>query len=300
MSATTIADVINVARDMTITALDAGEPVAWLSRATGTPNHPYYGHLHAAVPVRRSANAPITGWVVRVKTQGPVWLLVSEQKSKPKPMTVRAAASRRSKAPNHGGVAWSTEAVRGAVLRSLAVVDPSNLPQQAVQPVPPPEDDQAAKKLASKAARLQRTAEAKEAFKAFEANSRNHALQNIHMFMLDVADMLIPKGSRATKRAARSTFRTSAPKLVMASRDGDSPFQPECARYFAFVIRRGLRRVGVVLPGTEVDPSQRGVLCVVVTLAPTDNDWANWLYRTRNATNTWKRAVESVAQELST
>lgn len=305
MSATTIADVINVARDMTITALDAGEPVAWVSRA-GAPYHHYGGHLHTAVPVRRSERETITGWVVRVNVAGSAWLLVRQS-------TARSAATKR------GGAAWSTAAVRGAILRSVAVVDPTTLPKQTIQPVLPPEDKKAKKgaaKPSKRAARPRRSDEAREALTdAMQADARLHALRvageahrnamlNLSWFLSDVAGVFARNsalahgsaGIRAPNRAPNfipPSIDRLRPRLLDDSQLEDSP------PYFACVVRRGNKRIGVVMPGTEVAYGERQHLrYVVVTAVPTGN-WGNDLYRTRSLLeNTWGRAVETAAEEL--
>lgn len=290
MSATTIADVINVARDMTITALDAGEPVAWVSRA-GAPYHRYGGHLHTAVPVRRSEHGPITGWVVRVNVAGSAWLLVRQS-------TARSAATKR------GGAAWSTAAVRGAILRSVAVVDPTTLPKQTIQPVLPPEDKKAKKGGAksSKRSSPRRSDEAREALTdAMQADARLHALRNLSWFLSDVAGVFARNsalahgsaGIRAQNRSSSASIERLGARLIDDSQLEDSP------PYFACVVRRGIKRIGVVMPGTDVAYGERQHLrYVVVTAVPTGN-WDNDLYRTRGLLeNTWERAVETAAEEL--
>lgn len=276
MSTTTIADVISVARDMTITALDAGEPVAWLSRVCA-PYHHYCGHMLAAVPLRLSPKEPVTGWVVRAQVQGGTgWMIV--------------LPSKPSRATKHGSVAWSTQAVRASVIRGVAVVDPGTLPKQALQPVPPPEDKKGKKGGPTKKAASKRTARRARAddLSVEEMDSASAAAARL-LLQWFRHDVVILGG------VSQPVEVVSIERIEASVDEGDSPV------YFAAIFQHGDKRCGVVMPGVSFRHQDRSlrVQWVVVTAVPTGN-WANDLYRVRKAAyNTWDQSVVAAARALS-
>jgi len=277
MSTATIADVISVARDMTITALDAGEPVAWLSRVCA-PYHHYCGHLLAAVPLRLSPKEPVTGWVVRAQVQGGTgWMIV--------------LPSKPSRATKHGSVAWSTQAVRASVLRGVAVVDPGTLPKQALQPVPPPDDKKKGKKgAATKKAASKRTARRARADDlSVEVTDSASAAAAARLLLQWFRHDIVIRGG-----VSQPVEELSVERIEASVDEGDSPV------YFAAIFQHGNRRCGVVMPGISIRPRDRSLLTrwVAVTAVPTGN-WANDLYRTRRAAyNTWDHSLHAAARAL--